>query len=1366
MKKLYISILLAFFANICVGQNIRQQSPQNIRIDSPNIRPDIKTPDTKKDKKQKRKKGVKMPIPSSEPQQSNQTIPDTVYAIGTAKQHGWFKPLGIITKEQAQHRNVSVMFTRKNKKGHWTKVETINAYGGYAKGYFPPYILSNGSKDDAANKEWLSRLEGCCIIEIITDPQGENVIQERVYDENHTLLYAYSVTPIGTDEKGNKQFIGSYKDIYGLPAEMRKSEGYTYGTIVKITKDKWGYDHIIEYLDAKGVNKLNGDSVYQSVHNYDENGCSLSFGSQNSKGEYVIDSWGNCGVVQTWNDDCTQASSMYVDADWRPMKMPSEKAEEHCGVIKVLFKYDEYKREIERSFVDADNNPMVNAYGCHKIVTEYDDKGNATQKNGYDLQGQISPFNAAGGAIYKFQYDEKGRNTEIQFLDANHTPCSTKGYLSKIKKEYDTKGNETFIEQYSAETGEEKLCYKRVTEKNYNYSLWADGTSRVDSLDAKGRTTFVGFYGVDGNYEVYEGRAFETYTYNDSPKKTKQIQLNYDQYGALIDDMGYAKEEILIDSTLWTKTRWRYDKNEILTEVLIHQYSPNFDRLISQDDANQFGVLSRAGGSSSVRYYKGNVMWNLKGEKLTHLHGVDEFGDPDYITSSNIIYYYLKSGKYYDTNNKEVTDYHELEDKLPKVMTIEVTDSMAYNWGLKDNDIILAYGDYAVDLDSVVSHNDFIQEWTIRSVIDATKEKRMIVFRITNASKNEYGLYEIKGLKGTCSELGFLPHIRYLTDKQLKRIKTAVEKEINSTHPIVTYNDLKKTNNKGGLHYVILAYPEMYRTNRNNPYPSQVKDPSILLGSCIKDRALMWPKEDSGNPDSFLRMLKSRETSSERYPLHDFFFTKDGQTLTHLVTDKDFIYTKWFGDYISNEDFQQLSKLYEQALDSMNFIIKSAISKDRKRIIGNWELQTNDSLQFSPNAFLCLSKDGTCIGRIVNYGSIHYTEGEAIFKLTNNFSGTWHSSDDCFSINKVKEDVSLSCVDLRDAASEELRKNAIEILDAQCSSRKDALIGRMKYDNYYINDIFFDVTVSKNEFEGKNESGKIIKFTKTKQKMDLLNDNNHTMITPSPEQKNRTINEDSPYIGIWRSKIPNVENSHVEISLNQKGELNMELSLMIPQTMNDTCNVNINMEIITSGRWEPTSSGMKLELDPQRLNIECNFDIQGLNDIEKSKTLTSLIEGFNSQKEQFALSLLNIFTDSINASVIDSTHIMMGEGHFTRISPSYPILIGQIGDNGGYLVEKGYEGKYIILEWCDWNCRQDIDEFEIEFKRQKDNAKRIVLLPIGAEAFKDIVELDVPNNFLGINVKEHSINYEFFKNDILSRYKAFKKRKTSNIQAK
>ena len=174
MKKLYISILLAFFANICVGQNIRQQSPLILQ-ESPNIRPDIKTPDTKKDKKQKRKKGVKLPIPSSEPQQSNQTIPDTVYAIGTAKQHGWFKPLGIITKEQAQHRNVSVMFTRKNKKGHWTKVETINAYGGYAKGYFPPYILSNGSKDDAANKEWLSRLEGCCIIEI-----GRASCRERV----------------------------------------------------------------------------------------------------------------------------------------------------------------------------------------------------------------------------------------------------------------------------------------------------------------------------------------------------------------------------------------------------------------------------------------------------------------------------------------------------------------------------------------------------------------------------------------------------------------------------------------------------------------------------------------------------------------------------------------------------------------------------------------------------------------------------------------------------------------------------------------------------------------------------------------------------------------------------------------------------------------------------------------------------------------------------------------------------------------------------------------------------------------------------------------------------------------------------------
>lgn len=1353
MNRLCITMLFALFAIVCQGQNIRQNS-DNIRNDfpqkSPNIRRDI--PINKHIKASVRPVGIQ--------KQSKQ---DTVYSTGTIKQQGWFAPKNIISKDAASHRIMSFRFTNRNKNGKWQKMEAINAYGDYFSGAMKPYILKN-SDDSLANQEWAERIKTSCIYEFIADPTGKNIIQERAYDKDYNIVYAYSRTSIG-ERNGKKMFIGSYKDCYGLPAEMRPEEGFSYGTLVLITEDKWGNDSIIEYIDSKGVKKLNAELAEKEYFIYDKDANLIMQQSRDSVGNLIIDKCGNCGIQFAYDERGNVKTATFMDDKWQPMHLPNNpSAEEHAGVQCIIFKYDEYDREIERKFVDINGNNEENAYGCHKIVCEYDDRGNMVKQNCYNIKGQLSPNTLAGVAVVNNTYDDKGRIKESVFLDKDQKPNGTQGYLSKRKKEYDAEDREILSEEYSAETGEEKLCYQMILKPDYIYTLGNDGSSRIDSLDSKGRTTFVGFYGADGKYIMFEGRAYERFTYFDQNGTTKQTHTNFDQNGIIVEASDFAKEETLVDSVSWTKTIWRYDRNNLLTDVYIHRYTPNFEKIISQEDANRFGNITRCGGNASVRYYKGNVMYNQKRNNFTHLYGVDEFGEPDYITSSYVTYYYSKSGKYYDTNNQEISDYGALKDSLSKVMTIEVTDSSAYALGLRDNDIILAYGDYAVDLDSIVSYLKFKQEWTIRSVVDATKEKRMVVFRITDASKNEYGLYEIKGLKGTCSELGFLPHIRYLTDKQLNRIKSSVEKEINSQNPIVTYNDLKKINNKGGSHYVLLAYREMYRSVRNKPYPKQVTDPSILLGTCIKDRNLKWTKEDGSSSESFETMLASRKANAAKYPRQDFFMTTDGKSQKHLILEENDVVTNWSDAYISEEDYIQLSAIYDNALDSINSIMKQRYIKNRKTFVGNWISQSNDSLQYAPKVFLCLSKDGKFEGQTVNYGQIHFTEGDAVYKIVKSLKGSWDNSDNWLFFYPENDSILLSCVDLLGAESDDLRQRAVDYMNSICESDKWDLLQRMTYDGNKISGDFSDVSINKNMFEAKLPSGNSIVFNKTKENVDLSVESYAKDNDNLSEKEIKAIDASCPYIGSWQCKLPGVDKSNVEFELSQSGNLEIDLFAVENLAMNDSCSVDIILDINVKGSWKPTDNGMRFDINTEQLNIDTDFVLHSIDDSTKVEMLTNLKEEINSQKHEMGLLLLKGFMNEMVVTDVDTVKMVMNGNELTRTPSQRVSVVGMVeAGTDYYLSNKGYKGLFIVLEWCGWNCRYGLDEFSEEFNKQKDNKKHIMLLPVeiidGKDVFNDIIELDVPNSLLGIRLMDQNVGRLYYKNNILKRYKEYKKSK-------
>jgi len=1284
---------------------------------------------------------------------------DTIYCTRTKKQHGWFAPMDTISRDAASHRWMSCRFTKKNKAGHWEKMETVDALGNYVEGAMMPYILKLGTaveSDKGANEKWVDKLKTTCICEFISDFNGRNIVQEIAKDKQGNIVYTYSRVPVG-----NNQYIGSYRDHHGLPAEMRQEKGYTYGTLVLITEDQWGNDSVIQYIDSKGLPKLNSDSVAMEVYICDKDGHLLKQQSRDIDGNLTIDNWGNCGVEYKWNAEHQIESATYMDDNWQPMRMPALRGTDgRENVYKTLYEYDKYGRQIKEWYVKPDGTPDVNALGTHLIEQKYDSLGNTIATHGYDKEGNHSPISNSMAVTMLCTYDKRGHATNVVFLDSNDQPCSTDGYSSRVHFEYDDAGNQIKVEQYSVKNGKERIYYKNVKERTYEYTQWDDNSYRKDSLDSKGRLKSVMFFNANGQLEMNGGRATELYTYIDKDKSSLSTECDFDINGEPIDVNGTHKTVILADSLNWTKTWWKYNAQGILTETFIQRYDDNFENVLAQDDANEMGILSRSGGSSSVRYYHSNVAYRVDGG-YAGFYARDEFDEPDYITSPSNIYYYQKwfsnaSIAYYDVKNEPIEDNKFFRDGLPKVMTIEVIDSAGYKYGFKDNDIILLYGDYCVDLDTTVSYMKFRQDWTLRTVLDAKKTKRMVVFRVTDAAKNEYGLYEILDLSGCCSDMGFITHIRYLTDKQVNRIRKAIGDNISGSTPLLAYADFKKPNYINGSNYVIMAYTEMYRIYRNNPYPKQVTDPAILLGACIKDRGIKWTVENGEDIKNFNDMLSSRYEKGMLYPTQDFYLTKDATNIIHLGLDERAVSTNWFDCYISDEDYDNLISLYQNTCNIINTELQTSTSKYKKNIEGCWTSENANTDNMQQQIYFHFRKDGTFAGKIENFGMIEYNDANAIFKKERWLEGKWENGGNWIFFYVENKDSLITCVDAMGLPDEETRQEAIKFVNAQLQNNPESYSSKISMSSPNIHGDFYITSISKKNIGLVTSFGDTINVVKTKKiPSDLKVTSNNT----KGKKKRLTIDESSPLIGNWDCQIPGLDNSYVEFCLEANGHLGIEMSAIYSQELNDTCSVSIIVDLNIEGEWESSSCGFIMDIDPSNLRIGLSYSVKGVEEERKPTIISMLKEEIEPQKKEFGLSLLNGFGKEMEVTEIDSVKMVINGNTLYRIPNERSIVVGRVEGNSGYFVENGYRGAFVILEWGDWNCKQSIDEYVEEFSKQKEKDKHIILLPVESEydkdVFKEIIEINCPKGQLGLRVMDYNVSKNYYKNNILSRYRDY-----------
>lgn len=1307
---------------------------------------------------------------------SGQYRNDTVYCIRTRKQYGWFAPLDTISKESMLHQNAVYRFTHRYPSGHWGKMETVDSQGNLVAGYMSPYILKTASadSDSKANADWVSKLQTSCVYEFIADPSGEKIIQERAYDESGNIVYVYSRVPFGDE---GRQYIGSYKDCYGLPAEMRKDSLFTYGTLVRLTEDQWGNDSIVEYIDAKGKPKLNSDSVAMEVFICDRYGRMLKQQSRDEHGNLTIDNWGNCGNEYVWNDDHEVISATHMDDNWQPMRMPDRREIENgVGVIKTVYGYDSWKRQVEEAYYTEDDVPDCNLYGIHRITYEYDDRGRALRTARFDFDGNLKE-DSFGTAVVEYTYDNDGRNIGIVFLDKDRKPCSKPGYLSKVLYAYDDAGNMIQEKRYVVYSGKETLDYEYKEGKNYKYIRWSDNVMRIDSLDVEGRLVKCVYTDWNGNLsDESVGYAINEITYVPRPYGNDITDCYYDKNKEICaPENVWAVREVKSDTISRRNNVRLYDKEKRLIATYAEIYDKN-GSLIGEDDTNAFGITSRAGGVSSVRHYRALIGYSTNRNTFSTLIGRDEFGEPDYISSPWGIYYYMKlsaqgNNLSMDESSRVIIDQEKFKNECPKLMTIEVTDSMAYKLGLRDNDVVLLDGDYAVDvfaLDSVlVSCNDFVRNWTVHSVLDGNRNRSMVVFRV-DPETLEYGLVKIDHLKGSPSELGYLAHIRYLTRKQLKRIQACIMDNMESDNPLVRKSDLAGMDYSGD-NMVIMAFTDMYRDVRHYPYAREVTDPSILLGACMNVGNMTWKFGESSG-DDFKKILTTRQMRALAYPVQHFYLTRNGKDIIDLKNDEENVRTNWMDVYVSDEVYRKLAALSGKAEAMLESEMTDVPRLDKKDLADNWVLKLSRS-GYEPYVQVSLLKDGTMKGFIEQYDSIEYNEGNALFRIRQNLDGRWADCGSMLEFTYQDENtVSLECIGLSgiDPLHETrslafVNKNAGKNPQYYLNRMNVRILGRFAY----VKDLSKDRLVID---DGTAEGLTLYRLSRRRLKDSSGKDGQQESVSDTGSNEIVELDEDSKkLLGTWMCRIDGTMNAACTLHFTENGKVHLDIDVTNRQKTNDNIWIILSMNMIMEETWNLTGNFLKLRSDPAAFDVKFDVDLEGVEGRQKEEMLAVIRQAVETEKQNMVMNLLWQFTSDGEAELenMTDTSFVLNGMEFTRtdvpeagleeLVADKVVVVGRIEDPDGMLMKDGYKGEYIVLKWCDWNYTMTLDEFTKEFEKKKDKEKDIVLLPVELwgkpnRYGKKILVLHYPPGMLGIRLMDFHVSYKEYVNELRTAY--------------
>lgn len=1253
---------------------------------------------------------------------------DTVYCVTTNKKFLWQFPKEILTKEEASEMPISLRLTNKNKKGNFQRLEILgrNLEPVALEGILTMTVQN--LVEDSLLSPFIRDLQSVVRMDLLSDYEGERLFQERYYDINGELIGSTVY-----DYMGDNTYIERYHDKTGLPTKLANSLGKDpFGVRVKTKLSKEGEDSIYTLLEDGVIIRNRHGGYHQQNRNYkDSKGRKWSMIlNLDSNFQVIGNRFGVAGERKAYDrmgrDSLFCLIDKYENIFVPDMTYPDPMIQ-NVGVTKYV--YNKHGQLVRQSFYNEKGQRVENGLGTHEIFATYDADHNNDTIYGNNLSKALSPIESSGVSLRLWKFNKRNHQIEeFHQFDKDRKHITGFNGASSFFNAYDSvTGEMIYQDQYIADekTGEEIMNYLMEVKGNMKHFIYADSTSYIEEKNGPLITKY--WYDKNGNPDKSLDYAKETILELRDSLNPRIINTEYYANGKI--KSRYTKDEST-KSTLITA----YDTTGNLINAYIN-YVDDEGVNFRQADSNIFGIPSRS-GTSGFQYYNIDIKRNLKGEIISY-EGRDEFSEPDYIVNDGFVFYkrgvkesHYGRANYVDEKGEELFhNHHYLNNTLIKVISIEITDSAGYENGLKDNDIIICWGDYSPNLYGLESESSSKFKWAIGSVSGAKEPRDMTVFRIEDPVANKYGLVKIPSLKGIPSEIGFNGHVRYLTERQKERLIETIEESDDFQYP--EFPEETKIDE-----YIYAAIPK----NRVNIDGVQIEDPFVILAGYNEEKGI-WDLSKQYLKEDLFSLESSNNGKYVNYqPLSNYLITYDGKEFFPINIDKENKELELVSGFIRESKFKVLKDLYLSALPELENRAPQNKSFNKKSVQGYWIVDPDSSFTHPFEGYLYFTSDGKVTGKTMSYAWSVADEGlgTPLIQSSYNIDGKW-DLDNGFLFIDNESYPQREVIDVENG-NPETRAKELQYY------QKDYKDYRNYYNNrlYTFGDLDFGgkiISLDKKSMKIEDGYGNVISFNKKKGK-------------PKKEKKEKpdTIFNEKDIYDIWLKQSGDIdfilnfqENKIADIKFYYSGEdIHFE-------------DINLVLEMEFKGKWQLKDNNIRIKIMPETFDIKYDYLSKGIpvdSLAEYNKSFQKLVEA---QKESF---IKNVLGDDIELMIIDQNTIM-GDGIELKRNQTKTSVIGEVVD-GGYLSSIGLNGNFVVMQWCDWNSDTGtIQSFKEEFEKQKENPKRLALLPFntssdGKEVFDNPFVIDVPAGLLGFRVKDVTVPEHYFIENVIQKYKLLK----------
>ena len=851
---------------------------------------------------------------------------DSAYYAHVIKKHGWYVGVGkSISLKFANHLPFYYKLSRKNRAGQWTFIEAFDGYGNPTTTHdCNTYVTELGTDKyySNLNESWATAVKSVCKWELIADPSGKEVIQERMLNSNGNFLFAFNPCKIS-----DREYTGNYTDELGREISLL---GSTFPNYAHIFLNKDGYEERINCTDRNGyVLKDATHGAYGVRKEYDAQGRQTKEVYLNILGEPMSKYRGQAGWERVYEKE--YYDHYFIDEN-------GKRTEEYdfsidttlCGYRHYL---DQYGRDTLSVSIDKNGNIYEKLNGCSRDKTSYNNHGRITYSGKINKEGLPCSL-----WTEMYEYDKFGNVISFKMKD------DTGQHFYNATSEYDSKG-ETLIKQLMIKVDDNSnsdtiKIYEYTRDKKGNIvQIWYDKNyQRIDSVDDKGRTICIRYY--DLNKQPINNPEDSTQLW--SCKKTLYNDINnhitYKWYDK--DNQPYllygSYSKLTHFQNTDTKTHiatTKYLIEDILYEYYQSQYNDEETNVISQWHLTNSDEHARVGWFNKL-FYKDVFDYTIY-NKTHSEYGINEFNEPSYIIKigdkgDGEVYYFWSNYQYYDENGKQIPDstMSEFKASLPKAFCIEVTDtSVAYPLGLRNGDIIISYGDWTTteDLRSNIAY------FYLETILKAKEKKQITVMRhFPEQKKSKIFHYVLP--EGRTSDLGFYPHKIYYTQKEKQRLLQTCA--ANS----VSLPSLDSTERNHAVIMGVQLKGGFYET-RLYHYPAyDIKDPGIVLYGKEKwnERIDTWSAIDGVEDWNNLGGLFYIENSN-------LWITQDLETYRHIFkSEQGYFGMRLIKVFVDSDTRKRIESLL---IDNANEIGGEELVTDIKQkrglitkeeLIGNW----------------------------------------------------------------------------------------------------------------------------------------------------------------------------------------------------------------------------------------------------------------------------------------------------------------------------------------------------------------------------------------------------------------------------------------------